>query len=159
MDIQNAKRRLLDSDNELSYSQRVAIVDLIERLKGEPIKEVCVNPMSFITFLRKSDKYIETIYLNGGCYQLYLVLSSIFPSAEPYLNKSKDHIVTKIDGFFYDIRGIYEDSVVDIPLNMIDEIKGWSFSKTMMLSIGECSFCEEPFLIPTDLCHLKIKGE
>jgi len=35
MDIENAKRRLLDSEQELSYSQRIAIVDLIERLRGE----------------------------------------------------------------------------------------------------------------------------
>lgn len=41
MDIENAKRRLLDSDNELSYSQRVAIVDLIERLKGEQHGKRC----------------------------------------------------------------------------------------------------------------------
>ena len=35
MNIDNAKRRLLDSEQELSYSQRIAISNLIERLESQ----------------------------------------------------------------------------------------------------------------------------
>ena len=109
-----------------------------------------MNPLNFIDILRNSDKYIKTIYTQGGCYQLYIVLSELYPEAEPFISSSLDHIITKIDNKYYDINGIYEEPIKDIPLTMVDEIKGWRFSKTMMLSIGECSFCEEPILINSD---------
>lgn len=35
MNIKNANRRLLDSENEVSYSQRVAIVNLLENQQQE----------------------------------------------------------------------------------------------------------------------------
>ena len=38
----------------------------------------------------------------GNCYQFYEILKTIFPDAEPYEN---GHVLTKIDGEFYDIRG------------------------------------------------------
>lgn len=111
--------------------------------------------LKFITTLRESDKYIETIYLNGGCYQFYLVLKSLYPEAEPFITPTKDHIVTYIGGVYYDIRGIYEEStVLNIPVDMLEDIKMWNFASTMMLSIGECAYCEEPYLIPVDLSHL-----
>lgn len=103
--------------------------------------------LKFITSLRDSDKYIKTIYMKGGCYQFYLVLSSLYPDAEPFITPTDDHIVTKIRSTYYDINGVYDKPVKDIRLDMVDEIKTWSFSRTMMLSLGECSFCEEPILV------------
>jgi len=103
--------------------------------------------LKFIISLRESDKYIKTIYTNGGCYQFYLVLSLLYPTAEPFITPDNEHVVTKIGTKYYDINGIYDKTVKDIPLNMVDEIKNWSFSRTMFLSLGECSFCEEPILV------------
>ena len=37
--------------------------------------------LSFLKALRESDFFIEYIYTRGGCYQLYKVLKSLWPSA------------------------------------------------------------------------------
>lgn len=39
---------------------------------------------------------------------LHMILRSVYPEAIPYYNA--DHIVTKIDGKFYDIRGVVTDA-------------------------------------------------
>lgn len=44
------------------------------------------------------------IYLEGGCFHLYLLLKKLCPEAEPWYNR--DHIVTKIGKKFYDITGV-----------------------------------------------------
>lgn len=103
--------------------------------------------IKFIKTLRESDPYIKAIYTRGGCYQFYLILSLLYPDAEPFITPDNDHIVTKIGTVYYDINGVYNEPVKDIPLIMVSEIKNWSFSRTMFLSLGECSFCEEPMLI------------
>lgn len=103
--------------------------------------------LNFINTLRNSDRYIESIYMQGGCYQFHLVLKTIFPKATPYFNKRKNHVVTKINGIYYDIKGIYTGEVLPIIESDIKEIESWSFSRTMSLSLGECPVCEEPIKI------------
>ena len=39
----------------------------------------------------------------GNCYQFYKILKSVFKDAEAYYDSN--HVWTKIDGKFYDIRG------------------------------------------------------
>ena len=57
-----------------------------------------MQPKTVINALKRSDSYIESIYMNGGCYQFYLFLKVIFPQAVPFINKAKDHVVSEIDG-------------------------------------------------------------
>ena len=45
-------------------------------------------------------------YIKGGCYKFYLKLKKEFPSAEAYYNS--DHVITKIDGNYYDSSGRVE---------------------------------------------------
>jgi len=103
--------------------------------------------LNFINTLRMSDKYIESIYTQGGCYQFYLVLKSIFPESIPFFNSKKDHIVTKIDDIYYDIKGVYTGATLSVLESDMKEVKSWSFSRTMFLSVKECPQCEEPMLI------------
>ncbi|MDC3414288.1 hypothetical protein [Terrihalobacillus insolitus] len=102
-----------------------------------------IKPIDFISVLKKSDVYIEQIYLNGGCYQFYKILRTMFPSAKPYINANKNHVVTMIDGYFYDITGKVFGNY--LPLTKDDEkmCKKWSFSKNYWL-YKECPNCEEP---------------
>jgi hypothetical protein len=46
---------------------------------------------------------MENIFLNGSCVNFFCVLRSIHPDAEAFFNI--DHVVTRIDGRFYDITG------------------------------------------------------
>ncbi len=60
--------------------------------------------LRIIGILNTSSPAMRTIYTNGACYRLYELLHVIFPEAEPYLD-STSHVVTKINGRYYDITG------------------------------------------------------
>ena len=57
----------------------------------------------FIAAVRDSFIGSQQVYTEGSCYHFYLILKEVFPDAEPYFDE--DHIVTKIEGKFYDITG------------------------------------------------------
>ncbi len=50
----------------------------------------------------------KTFFTEGGCYLFYRVLRSYFKYAEAYYDQ--DHVITKIDGKFYDISGEVDGS-------------------------------------------------
>ena len=106
-----------------------------------------MTPIKLIKALRKTDLYIECIFTGGACYQFHLFLKTVFSNAEPYINLKRDHVVTKIDGKLYDIKGIVKEKDFT-PLNETDLklVKKWSFRKNNMLQITECPFCEEPII-------------
>lgn len=45
------------------------------------------------------------IFQFGACYSLYRILKTVYPEAECFETKDNNHIVTCIDGRFYDIKG------------------------------------------------------
>lgn len=57
----------------------------------------------FISTVRDSFIGSQQVYTEGSCYHFYLILKQVFPDAEPYYDH--DHILTKINGEFYDITG------------------------------------------------------
>jgi hypothetical protein len=65
---------------------------------------------SFLRTIRGSFPDAAIIYRFGACYGLYQILKQVFPSARPYMTKSKEHILTKIGGRFYEILGEYVDT-------------------------------------------------
>ena len=107
-----------------------------------------MTPAKLITALRKTDPYIKDIFMSGGCYKFHLFLKAIFPVSMPYINRSKDHIITRIGGRFYDITGEYKQYSNYIPMTKEDVkmAKKWSFYKQCMLQITECPICEEPII-------------
>jgi hypothetical protein len=59
-----------------------------------------------ITTIRNSHKDIENLYLNGQCYNFYLILRSIFgPKVECWYDYEAGHIYSKIGKYWYDIKG------------------------------------------------------
>lgn len=107
-----------------------------------------VTPIQFIDLLRKSDGYIKYIYTEGGCYQFYLLLTSLFDGCEPLINSKKDHVVTRIDGVLYDINGIAHNGHYHV-MTKDDHQKasGWSFYNNNLLKITDCPNCDEPITI------------
>ena len=102
----------------------------------------------FLLNLRNTDKYIEMIYLNGGCYKLHILLKTIYNGCEAFINKNKDHVITKYNGKYYDITGEVSGNLYDpITESDIKIVKEWSFHKTRVIQIKECPFCEEPITI------------
>jgi hypothetical protein len=102
-----------------------------------------------VNSLRKTDRYIENIFMQGGCYQFHLFLKNIFPDAIPFIHKDKDHIVSKIGNNLFDITGIIEIENEYSPLKKseFEMVEKWSFSRNKMIQISECSFCEEPIVV------------
>ena len=102
----------------------------------------------FINALKQTDKYIEIIFKNGGCYQFYLLIKKLYPESEAYINSEKDHVVIKYQGKFYDITGIIDNNnYVKMTDSDIEMSKNWSFHRNMCLKLRECPFCSEPILI------------
>lgn len=102
-----------------------------------------IEPINFINTLRDSDSYIKTIYLYGGCYQFFKVLKTVFPNAVPYINQEKNHVVTMIDGNYYDITGITNGKYQPLTKDDISRCEKWSFSRNYWLN-KECPNCDEP---------------
>ena len=106
-----------------------------------------MSTLTFITALRESDPYIQNIYLSGGCYQLYKILKTLYADAVPYLNADKDHIVTRIDGQFYDITGIVTGAFTPLSADDVAMCEKWSFARNYWL-YRDCPQCEEPVFAP-----------
>ena len=98
-----------------------------------------ITPIEFIKALAETDIYIEMIYMQGGCYQFYRLLKTLYPQAVPYLVKYDDkssqfdHVITEIDGRFYDITGeVTPNQYKECRKLTKDDLKTvekWSFSK------------------------------
>lgn len=62
-----------------------------------------VDPSKLIKAIRESFGSSIAVYRFGNCYQFYEILKVIFPEAEAFYDGN--HVWTKIDGIFYDIKG------------------------------------------------------
>ena len=106
-----------------------------------------LNVGDLIYSLRDTDPYIETIFMQGGCYKFHLFLKSIFKDAVPLINKSADHVVTMIGSDLWDINGAVIDQGDYQAITDSRLVESWSFSGNMILSLGECRECENPILV------------
>ena len=59
--------------------------------------------LNIIAEIRSSHSEITNIFSYGSCLNFHLILRAIYPEAKPWYNVS--HIITEIDGKFYDISG------------------------------------------------------
>ena len=108
-----------------------------------------LKPITFIDTLRNSDEYIKYIYTEGGCYQFYLLLKLLYPKAIPYISIDRQHVITRIDNKFYDIRGEFRKYLNYKPMTDadIEMAKDWNFRKQNLLKLTECEYCGEPICI------------
>lgn len=105
--------------------------------------------LSFLKALKDSDFFIEYIYTRGGCYQLYNVLKSLWPSAQPYLGVHMAHVITKIGDCYFDIHGEVKIDGDFLLLTEEEEkeVATWSFAGNNELYLGHCPVCDEPITI------------
>jgi len=73
-----------------------------------------IDILELITTIRASFGASIAVYTMGNCYQFYEILKVVFPDAEPY--ESGGHVLTKINGEFYDIRGKIDHTKIDLIL-------------------------------------------
>jgi len=101
----------------------------------------------FISLLR-TDQYIEAIYLCGGCYKLYKLLVEFYPTARPYISHEEDHVITELEGKYYDITGEVDGADFSA-MTEVDRAaaEGWSFGASMVLQVAECPCCGGPIVV------------
>ena len=61
--------------------------------------------LRIIEAIRESHPDLTVIYTQGSCYEFSNILKQIFPEAKSYRTYDNNHIVTRIDEYFYDIYG------------------------------------------------------
>lgn len=117
-----------------------------------------LTPEAVISALRETDEYIKPIFLNGGCWRFYGFLKAIFPQAKPFKVAPYDrteyvHIISEIDGKYYDITGVVDESIflscVPVEDEDISTLEHWGFSKNNLL-FKRCPNCGEEILFSTD---------
>ncbi len=70
-----------------------------------------------------------SVFVQGSCYQLFLILRSLFPQAKCLYDFKNAHVYTDIDGVIYDIRGEFKgDTGVFEPMGkrMHRQARYWS---------------------------------
>lgn len=91
---------LLNKDEIISYNTgfhtgfRAGFLATSPKGKEEEI-------LNFIYLIRESFIGADKVYTLGSCYQFYRILKFIFPNANAYYNS--DHVITEINGKYYDI--------------------------------------------------------
>lgn len=59
----------------------------------------------FLEALRETHPDFAFMFMHGGCYQLHVILRTVWPQGELWYQSNPGHVWTRIDGVFYDIRG------------------------------------------------------
>lgn len=67
-----------------------------------------ITPVKLVNAMRKNIKQADVMFTQGKCYQLYLMLSDLYPQAVAWYEPVDGHVFTEIDGKFYDINGEHE---------------------------------------------------
>lgn len=74
---------------------------------------------TFIKRLREVDpRWMRKTFTNGACYELFRILRTIWPDAEPWVAEWQSgwlnacHVYTLIDGWFYDIKGWHKRETI-----------------------------------------------
>lgn len=78
--------------------------------------------LNLISEIRNSHSQMVNIYTGGGCLNFHLILRSVFQEAKPYYNG--DHIITEIEGKYYDITGVVYNRGEYLPFEGYYDKKG-----------------------------------
>lgn len=82
--------------------------------------------LNFIAAIRASFHDSVIVYRYGGCYGFFQILHCVFPTAKAYFaDGDKDHVLTKIGGRWYDIKGETLETSEVVLLNK-QEHEHWS---------------------------------
>ena len=88
--------------------------------------------LHFLAILRDSVPDAVPLYTQGGCWQLFVLLRTVWPQATPWYNHVDGHVITEIDGHFYDIRGRVHDHIAtpmaDEP-GLIRQAHRWRYAR------------------------------
>lgn len=123
----------------------------LNKIKDNPPNKMSSNKgiSYFIEQLNISDGYIHHIYTKGGCYKFHVLLSRMFKGCVPYINKDKNHIITRYKNKYYDIYGEVDnqDKFRRLYKTEIPIVEKWSFHMNNLLVLKDCPHCDEPIIV------------
>ncbi|HEY0842448.1 hypothetical protein [Methylotenera sp.] len=96
-----------------------------------------ITPIILLTAMRKNIKQADVMFTQGKCYQLYLMLSDLYPQAVAWYDPVIGHVFTEIDGKYYDINGEHESLPERSHLfdeNLLSSLKNareWDYQPTL----------------------------
>lgn len=73
--------------------------------------------LSFLTELRNSHPEQVEIFNRGSCLNLFCMLRVLYPEARCYFNVN--HVITEINGKYYDINGLVTNIKSFVPFNEV----------------------------------------
>lgn len=116
-----------------------------------------MNPEEFCNAIREADEYNEVLYLQGSCYRFFKLLKKFYPNAVCWIDKNQEHVITEIDGLFYDITG--KVNLLEYGMeysefrkatdNDIRIAENWGFGRHKLMIGEDCPNCGEEILIET----------
>lgn len=59
----------------------------------------------FLDALRASHQDMETVFTQGQCYNLFLLMRTVWPEAKAFYSMAEGHVYVEVGGAFFDIRG------------------------------------------------------
>lgn len=117
-----------------------------------------MEPEQFIKAIREADEYNEILYLRGSCYRFHLLLKKFYPQAKCWIDKNRDHVITMIDGLFYDITG--EVNILEMEMEysefepikdcQIPYVESWGFGRHRLMHGKDCPNCGTEILVQTN---------
>lgn len=108
---------------------------------------MAANIEKFIALLHRSSRYIESIFMEGGCYQFSRILINLF-GGKTVMHSSGGHVGTLIDGVVYDITGaVDKNDFKEMTEEDLKRAVGWDFDKNMFLAVKECPHCDEVIIM------------
>lgn len=117
----------------------------------EKYHDVYVNdmmPNDFIQTLSKTDPYVILMFINNGSFKLYEILKNLYFGAHPYFSDhTHTHVVTKINGEFYDIIGnvtkLYEHTVEFLSTDDIKRLSQYKFHGKVLVERKNQSYNDD----------------
>lgn len=103
------------------------ILDLLLSLRGLPVRELYNDDLYVDSFDEVEQKYgssyeiTKEIFTYGNCGNVFKILQSVFPEAKPCL--MDNHIITLIEGRFYDIEGEVKLNIENPCYTILDEME------------------------------------
>lgn len=84
---------------------------------------------NIIKTIVNSRQHNDFYYQNGGCFEFYKILKSIYPHARPVWYKFPDHVATNINGNIYDSTGCIGGEMTDKEMTKAEDWKDWGIKK------------------------------
>ena len=88
-------------------------------LKPQGKQRTHADIVALCTAIRLSFLDAAIVYTHGGCYGFFKIMRTVYPDATAYMTENEEHVLTCLDGRYYDILGEYVNLKGDAPRKLV----------------------------------------